>query len=389
MAVSVSSNQGYKYNQLYLAITNNGGYTPYYTSWYGKYTYRVDKLPESRIRPADPLWLQPTAYPQVSLLETNPGHKFKIVSNEQCGYISYPIWGCWTNKYEYYEQVMVLSSAVSWPNLSTNWQLPIRLQIKRKTLNLGETLAEFNRTADLFYDTASLLWDIYRASRFKFSKKYRRKHRKKKLRKFSTSDISDSWLALNFGALPAISDLVEAYGIQRARAILGDIWHSAYVRLKDTDRVVQSQETTDGLITDIEYTLNEQVKVYYKIHLPDHINVGNPLELGYNLIPFSFVVDWMFNLGDILSSLDALSHVSDLIGTKCIKKTIRGVTPKFQIDVNGYTVDTEETYIFDSFEREVISIGDIPQSDLIPSYQPSTALKSVLNGLALLHKMRR
>jgi hypothetical protein len=96
----------------------------------------------------------------------------------------------------------------------------------------------------------------------------------------------------------------------------------------------------------------------------------------------------MFNLGDILSSLDALKNVSDLVGTVSQKRSVNLKRASGTAYVNG-TVTIPETLDYNEFQRSTFHAGNLPYGSFVPSYKPSTSLTNVVDGLALLAQIRR
>jgi len=55
------------------------------------------------------------------------------------------------------------------------------------------------------------------------------------------------------------------------------------------------------------------------LELPGKLGLTNPMEVAWELVPFSFVVDWFLPIGDYLSSLDAplrFQHISGSYGSR-------------------------------------------------------------------------
>jgi hypothetical protein len=135
--------------------------------------------------------------------------------------------------------------------------------------------------------------------------------------KWRKDDFFNYWLEIQYGWKPALSDV---YGAMEAlherekeagrglvtvkaswrnnedqRSLLSDAWnnctydftrvrkleHKAYIRLD----FVQSNAPPTGTLA--------------------QLGITNPLELAWELLPWSFVADWFVPVGDYLSSLDA------------------------------------------------------------------------------------
>lgn len=104
--------------------------------------------------------------------------------------------------------------------------------------------------------------------------------------------------------------------------------------------------------------------------------ISNPLLLGWELIPYSFVVDWLFPVGEYLSALDALNGTSDL----CV---VTSVDQRWRCVASAH--GGSHTYTNREYSRQGVVTG-LAMPKL--GYQPSKSLTAVLNGLALLSQFR-
>ena len=90
--------------------------------------------------------------------------------------------------------------------------------------------------------------------------------------------------------------------------------------------------------------------IYYKLINTDAHNLAatgfsNPLNLGWELVPFSFVVDWFVGIGNYLSSLDATLGLAFEKGCKTTAE--RSASTK--------TTTWRSTYSYTSFSGSVVS----------------------------------
>jgi hypothetical protein len=109
------------------------------------------------------------------------------------------------------------------------------------------------------------------------------------------------------------------------------------------------------------------------------VGITNPALLVWELIPYSFVFDWIIPVGDFLGSLDALVGVENLLvgDSYTVTSYHENVLEKTQSKTYVRIVD---------YSRFVLS-----SSLLFPklSYKPSKSLTAVANGVALLRQLRK
>jgi len=119
---------------------------------------------------------------------------------------------------------------------------------------------------------------------------------------------SDTWLEFHFGWAPLIDDISNAIDsftdphLSTSRPIKG----SASVKLQ-------------GKTGNITYSEAHRAKLGCSIsidnpnlHLASRLGLINPLSVAWELVPFSFVVDWFTNVGQVLSSYSDFAGVSQI-----------------------------------------------------------------------------
>lgn len=258
---------------------------------------------------------------------------------------------------------------------ATNWQLDLRLKIKGEKLNLGQSLAEYRETVDLFKKLARELHRAYLAAK--------RGNLPTLTRPF-TCHAASTVLMANFGINPLINDV--GASLERLNGRLIRPIKRRFIVTKKKDIGAFSGGEPRHYSFKGKCFTSERAIFYAEFSKIPNFSLGNPLELAWELTPMSFVVDWMVPVGDYLSSLDALEDVSDIYGTVTTKVVQKGTYDLLYHRGATYnpTIRKNGTVNFSSHERKVYYT--VPFADL-PSYEPSTSLKSVLNGLSLLRQM--
>lgn len=211
---------------------------------------------------------------------------------------------------------------------------------KVSEFNFGESLVEFNETANLvtsrLRDALSLFrnikrgnWEALRKQGYQFSKDVR-----------SVSDgskrLSKGYLEAQFGWQPILSDIhsaIEAYG--RTVSTKGDrvLKRSGNNRVReyvdpsnlsrgkfyDPDQLLEANATYGGSVrSPVAYELNR-------------LGLANPALMAWNKLPFSFLVDWFLPISPILGSLTAGMGLRDVFGciTTRSTSTLLGISGPF------------------------------------------------------------
>lgn len=210
---------------------------------------------------------------------------------------------------------------------------------------------------------------------------------------------ASNWLALQYGWLPLLSDL---YGMSQE---LDQSWKerlekpifqlaSAKRRLSDSDVWLNppGDLTNDhrgasagrGYISDFRGRVNYTVDVQ-DAHLLSELGLSNPLAIAWEVLPYSFVVDWFAPVGRWVNTLDATLGCHFLSGT--MASTVNTV---FRWSNKSTFVDGNFKYIYygcDGYGRRFVykraPLVGFPVVHL-PQLKDPVSKAHVLNALALL-----
>lgn len=211
-------------------------------------------------------------------------------------------------------------------NLANSLGMKVLSKVKGQKINLGVFAAERAQTIDLFTETANR---IARAGRALRQKKYADAFRAlacKPSEKLNASkSLANNWLQLQYGWLPLLDD---AFGAaQELERTFKEktqpkppIFKSAAMgRIGDSD--VQTGGGTLPVPTaSRSFYYDARVQVYYTVdvassHWLGRVGLTNPLDILWEKLPWSFVVDWFLPVGRFLNTLDATLGCTALGGT--------------------------------------------------------------------------
>jgi len=330
-------------------------------------TFKSSREKDSRTRPANLIGAQTSMPRQRTVVETALV-KFTENDNEIRRTVSNPN-----------------PAAFIPPEIATHWEVALRNKIKDRSQNLAQDMAEYRQTCSLYQQLAFGLKDLrstVKGRRFNTisgERKTRLKRRKVQREDFACN-LSGKVLATNFGILPLVGSLGSAFETLVLATEQSQL--RRFVVTKTKEERVKSAGWTGS------FRRSDRATFYVTFDLnKSDFSLGNPLELAYELTPYSFVLDWMFPVGSYLKSLDALSGVLSAPGS---------VSTKLQGRLNyhnsssptpvsaPYTLETAPTLSYDSTERNAYST--VPQGSLssIVEYTPSSSFHAVVNGIALL-----
>lgn len=192
--------------------------------------------------------------------------------------------------------------------------------------SMGENLAQLNQTVDLFGTAVDASLDVLRAYRalrrgnlkgiFKLNaKNLKRLVGERKLEK----RLANYWLAYWYGLHPLVNDAYGLYELMKEQAKPVLLVHG---RGRSSLNWSDSIETKDSSSLACWFSISGSSTIKHQTHLTGRLDDArilrtinragllNPLSLAWELIPFSFVMDWFVPVGQHLSNLTATSGLT-------------------------------------------------------------------------------
>lgn len=141
---------------------------------------------------------------------------------------------------------------------------------------------------------------------------------------------SSAWLELTYGWKPLLSDV---YGSAEAisKASFRILRRSASVSksIINTGQYQFAVGYSGGILItrDVLVSFSQKKKLSFIVSNPGaktlaEIGVSNPALLAWELLPYSFVVDWALPIGSYLSNIDATAGCTFLHGSNSYKRTV-------------------------------------------------------------------
>lgn len=273
-------------------------------------------------------------------------------------------------------------------------------QLKGEGTNIANMFAERKQTFNLIADTAIRLARTVRdLKRGDISSAVRRMAGDpRSARKLRGKDIADQWIGLQYGWKPLLSDV---YGLvtglhERETALRPKIFHatgSDYRNAPSANFWVNAHGVSEPwgvrrTVVNCKYTV--QAFPNAALASPAALGLTNPLVPLWEIIPWSFVVDWFLPVGNYLEQLSADHGWTFHNGCLSVLETNTEVAHKN--DFHSYADPAqhwdytrrhsiEGNWKSVSFSRSLL--GGFPSPPL-PKFKNPISTAHVLNSIALL-----
>lgn len=288
----------------------------------------------------------------------------------------------------------------SWgvPTMSSSMKARIDTGLLQKAgdrkVNLGNALAEGKETVRMLAEAVKTLAAAYHAARHGSWGKVASLLRHPRLHLPSGRNLSQHWLEYIYGWRPLIQDIYDLY--QTLKNGLNIKPQLLSVRRKISTSIDQTIDDPSGTFTH-RYARTSATfygKMWYRISSEDitifnRLGLINPAEVAWEVIPFSFVVDWLIPVSSYLEALSArvgLTFVDGYYGCKIetISQLSEPQTPGFGFESMGGSSCKSER-LTSGYQRTKMS--SLPWPDVWFKSPFSTI--HVANAIALLATLRR
>lgn len=295
----------------------------------------------------------------------------------------------------------------------------LRLKLKDQKANLVQTFAEAKQLQNLVGDVTIKLAQTFRYLRAgklslaaqylglrvgkREQARYARMYRQLKTNTDIDKMLSSGVLSIQYGIRPLIQDVIgaaELYAQKSCFEVINTCEGKGVFRVSGSKAMISdytSNSTTTNVV-DIDncYTVKYGVTFTGGTEVPHtlvQLGFSNPLLLAWELLPWSFVIDWFMPFGNYLSSLDATLGLKFETGYVSIR--IHEVTDRTTVwapkadrpDKYAYHIGkTMQKSSVDSFERRLLT--EFP-SPVLPFFKNPLSWEHALNGIALLAQFKK
>lgn len=273
---------------------------------------------------------------------------------------------------------------------------------KNQSVNLAMALAERKQLTEMLVQVAGKLLSFYR--KLKRGNFYAAAA---ELFPKDAKGLANVHLMYRYGVKPLISDLE---GVVKALATDQDVYYEIITaKTEKIPEVLVNDITSNirGVSCRTRVYMSGKAKVLYRYRVRiasqydsliaslSAAGFGNPNSLAYELIPFSFVVDWFIPIGDYLNKMDAFAGLSIDQATKTVTtETVYRFEREFtSTEMSGYTT-VSGTGVRGLVSRRFTcdrSLMTSPPALPTPDFSATTAMmqKNFLTALALIIQLKR
>lgn len=251
------------------------------------------------------------------------------------------------------------------------------LKLKEDKVQLGQLLAEAVQSVNMLADAASGL--------FRFLLAVKRKNIKTLRRSALGLEEARMYLRWKYGWQPLCSDLHSLYEDARSKTKPRPLVLKAtrqissnYASYKDTSYWINRQQQVKGRNT---CQIMAKVKDSF-LASANSYGLINPLSLGWELVPYSFVVDWAMPIGNFLEALSAPAGLDFLTGFtgQSLEGTIEA--DRIYSGASGKLQRTEVSAKI--YRRQKLTTWPLPMVYVKSPFRTG----NVLSALALLRQLR-
>ncbi len=331
-------------------------------------------LPVRRPKPSG--WLYPTPYTlDIDTFKGGHGSYDQRINGNTVDRRSGALFGTMSN----YSTINPLPLG----NLVSRAEIKALISLKGQKVNLGVAFAEAQKSADLVGSTCTRLAKAYAAA-----KRGRFRQALQALGVGRVKQLPKTWLEMQYGWLPMLSEVHG--GIQELLASephrfrittkekLYDIVHDDTVEIGSAavNRRVKGPRR-NGVLVRLDFTPGNAF-----LTSASRLGMTNPLEVAWELVPYSFVVDWFVPVGNYLGALDATAGLQFLSGSRTEYQSVKHVITPGPPTLSFLGGNFERTHKRISVRRYVYSSPPFPTP---PGLNKSPLnLRRMTNGLSLL-----
>lgn len=308
--------------------------------------------------------------------------------------------GKWINKYynqtysgplralmydDWYETVPASNAG-----LRSKAEVGALLKLKDQQVNLAQAFAERSQVADMFVTTIGRVARGYRALKRGNIKAAARELGIVAPRRMPR-ELASRWLELQYGWKPLLSDIHGTVMEFASRDRLNRYRVSVRKLEKQIEQEFYVTPPTGGAYCPVGRLITRDLRYKCRLdYIPDNfelielasLGLYNPALLAWELVPFSFVADWVVPIGDWISSLDAAAGYQFIGGSMTERAVVHAKYQEAATDAGkSISADVSGRLLKKKIRRTVYESSPIPS---LPGIKNPWSYVHAANAAALL-----
>jgi len=280
-------------------------------------------------------------------------------------------------------------------NLNNAVKQKVFEKIRDSDVNLGIVWGERQQSIDLIASSLTRLGRAFNLAAARNFKGAAFALAGTKSRAGSGMAIANSWLELQYGWLPLMADIFGA-----CKTLQKQMTHQEYVIVRARKKIQDSASTTVPSGNFVDYTAQSalyesSVRVKMKstsmlLKTASELGLTNPFLVAWELVPFSFVIDWALPLVSFISQFDSA------LGWHFEQGSLTTFYKRYSVKTRSVaSVPSDYVYLKFSGSRDLteiyctrIGISSWTELYSLPFVKDPNSIRHVLNALALLTQRR-
>jgi hypothetical protein len=259
------------------------------------------------------------------------------------------------------------------------WQSDVLDYVAKKRVNLGSSLAEYRDTVGMFKSFAEAMHTGYQTI----------KGRAPRHLEITPCTVAAADLAYAFGVKPLVEDVFSATE-ELALRLGGPVMIPYSYTSSRTSSVNKPNFSAGGGLgspTWVNVSAKHRKSDYVKILIGlkptvGSFNLGNPAIWAWELIPYSFVVDWGIDVGSWLQRLDTFTSILSIKGTRTRREVYAHYGKIRCTNLSGASImSSQHKYSEKSHQRFLQNSIPLPS---LPRWEPSASWTKLRRAMALL-----
>jgi hypothetical protein len=271
-------------------------------------------------------------------------------------------------------------------NVQNRANIECLLKLKDEKVNVGTALAEARTTVDMLASTAIDLFSLLKAAKSGRWKEVKRKLGSKSVAS-ATNDVANGYLQWKYGWKPLAADV---YGLfkEAQASLIPPLVMDAKKTVRSSSSFTIPANSIHGWA---KSTGNVQFRNTCHVHakLSDSFlaiaqshGMLNPLSVAWEVIPYSFVIDWVCPVGNFLEALTARAGL-DFVGGYT-HQVGEAELRASKVLPSGWA-GTPQSVTRRSLDFRRVKLGGFPQP--IPYVKSPFSTGNVLSALALFRQL--